>query len=92
MCDWSAWGCIFKGLSEQHRRVAQAVGITEAHILKKMSGSRQDALADAAHARFAAACAVNALLCETPAWQVEALWGQQNILSRSDLLSWLKKF
>ena len=35
-----------------------------------LSGRLSDAAADARHARFAAACAINALLEETPAWQV----------------------
>jgi hypothetical protein len=52
------------------------------HLPKKMSGGKHDEAQDAKHARFAAACAVKALLCETPAWQVEALWGQPSTLSK----------
>lgn len=29
ICDWSAWSCIFQGLSKHHVRVAAAVGVTK---------------------------------------------------------------
>ncbi len=29
ICDWGAWSCIFQGLSNHHRRVAAAVGVTK---------------------------------------------------------------
>ena len=42
------------------------------YVRGMLSGRLSDAAADARHARFAAACAVNALLEETPAWKVGA--------------------
>lgn len=53
------------------------------HILLQMSGSRVDEAQSKRHARFAAACAVNALLCEEPAWQVSERWGKPGVLSKA---------
>lgn len=53
------------------------------HILIRMSGGKADATNDKCHARFAAACAVNDLLCEVPAWQVAETWGKPDTLSKA---------
>ncbi len=49
----------------------------------RMSGGRADEAKDKQHARFAAACAVNALLCEVPAWQVAEDWGKGGTFSKA---------
>ncbi|BDA50034.1 DNA polymerase theta [Coccomyxa sp. Obi] len=83
--DWSAWSSAIHSLSSHHRRVASAVGVTREHILIRMSGGRGDEAKDKRHARFAAACAVNALLCEVPAWQVAEEWGKADTFSKAGL-------
>ena len=59
-------------------QVARAVGVTEGYIAQRCrggGGGTQSDATSAQHARFAAACALNLLLCEQSALVVEQLWG-----------------
>ncbi len=48
-----------------------------------MSGGKADVAKDKSHARFAAACAVNDLMCEVPAWKVAETWGKPDTVSKA---------
>ena len=56
-------------------QVARIVGVDEGYIGQRCRGGGAQSDASAKHARFAAACALNALLCEQSAWTVEQIWG-----------------
>lgn len=56
-------------------QVARIVGVNEGYIGQRCRGGGAQSDASAKHARFAAACALNALLCEQSAWTVEQTWG-----------------
>lgn len=44
--------------------------------MRRMGSGSGDAATSRSHARFAAAAAMNALLCEQPAWEVAEVWGR----------------
>ena len=52
-------------------QVARIVGVNEGYIGQRCRGGGAQSDASAKHARFAAACALNAMLCEQSAWTVE---------------------
>ena len=56
-------------------QVARIVGVNEGYIGQRCRGGGAQSDASAKHARFAAACALNALLSEQSAWTVEQTWG-----------------
>lgn len=63
-------------------QVASAVGVTEGYIGQRCrGGGAQSDATSAQHARFAAACALNLLLCEQSALEVEQLWGLPGALT-----------
>ena len=57
------------------------MGVGEAYIGQQCRGGRAVPNASAKHDRFAAACALNALLCEQSAWAVEQKWGLPSTLT-----------
>ena len=66
-------------------QVASAVGVTEGYIGQRCrggGGGGQSEATSAQHARFAAACALNLLLCEQSALVVEQLWGLPGTLTQ----------
>ena len=56
-------------------QVASLVGVTEGNIGQRCRGGGAQSDTSAKHARFAAACALNALLCEQSVVVVEQQWG-----------------
>lgn len=64
-------------------QVADKLGVKEAYITKRCSGggAKSDASAATRHARFAAACALNALLSEAAPVAVELKYGRPNTLT-----------
>lgn len=69
-----------------NREAALQLGVTKEYIGKKARGYSGDQATSAAHSKFVAACALNALLCEKPAWLVAEQWGASEIYSRSGVL------
>ncbi len=63
-------------------QVARIVGVNEGYIGQRCRGGGAQSDASAKHARFAAACALNALLCEQSAWAVEQTWGLPSSLTQ----------
>ncbi len=63
-------------------QVARIVGVNEGYIGQRCRGGGAQSEASAKHARFAAACALNALLCEQSAWTVEQTWGLPSSLTQ----------
>ena len=68
-------------------QVARIVGVDEGYIGQRCRGGGAQSDASAKHARFAAACALNALLCEQSAWTVEQIWGLPSGLTQQGHLS-----
>ncbi len=63
-------------------QVARIVGVNEGYIGQRCRGGGAQSDASAKHARFAAACALNAMLCEQSAWTVEQTWGLPSSLTQ----------
>ena len=63
-------------------QVACIVGVNEGYIGQRCRGGGAQSDASTKHARFAAACALNALLCEQSAWTVEQTWGLPSSLTQ----------
>ena len=63
-------------------QVASLVGVTEGYIGQRCRGGGAQSDTSAKHARFAAACALNALLCEQSAVVVEEHWGLPSTLTQ----------
>ncbi|KAL0029501.1 hypothetical protein WJX77_012503 [Trebouxia sp. C0004] len=72
---WVYWGKLFENLPGMQKKVARIVGVNEGYIGQRCRGGGAQSDASAKHARFAAACALNVLLCEQSAWTVEQTWG-----------------
>ena len=64
------------------RQVARIAGVNEGYIGQRCRGGGAQSDASAKHARFAAACALNALLSEQSAWTVEQTWGLPSSLTQ----------
>lgn len=58
------------------------MGVNQGYIGQRCRGGGAQSDASAKHARFAAACALNALLCEQNAWIVEQKWGLPSTLTQ----------
>lgn len=63
-------------------QVASLVGVAEGYIGQRCRGGGLQSDTSAKHARFAAACALNALLCEQSAVVVERQWGLPSTLTQ----------
>lgn len=63
-------------------QVASLVGVMEGYIGQRCRGGGAQSDTSAKHARFAAACALNALLCEQSAVVVEQQWGLPSTLTQ----------
>lgn len=80
---WPHWSRLFQALPRSTQRIACTLGVSEAYIATRCSGSRDNKQLSERHARFAAACAVEGLLREKPAWQVAGVWGVADTLTRA---------
>lgn len=79
---WSHWGGLFRNLTTTQKKVASIVEVTEGYIGQRCrGGGAQSDATSAKHARFAAACALNSLLCEQSALMVEPIWGLPGTLT-----------
>ncbi|DBA82486.1 TPA: hypothetical protein ACH3X2_000714 [Trebouxia sp. C0005] len=79
---WGYWGKLFENLPSMQKKVACIVGVNEGYIGQRCRGGGAQSDASTKHARFAAACALNALLCEQSAWTVEQTWGLPSSLTQ----------
>ena len=64
-------------------QVAGIVGVNEGYIWQCCRGGAVQPGPAARHSRFAAACALNALLCEQSSWSVEQKWGLPATLTKN---------
>lgn len=83
--SWQHWDALFRTFSASVRRMAHALGVTEAYITSQCSGRRSHAHAGERHARLAAACAVELLLREKPARQVADVYGHPDTITKAGL-------
>ena len=84
--SWAHWNRHFMALRPSTRRLAARLGVEEGFIAKRCGGARDTSgEVSERHARFAAACAVEQLLREKPAWQVADVWGQADTITRAGM-------
>lgn len=74
-CDNAEWGL--------YLQVAAKVGVNEGYVAQRCRGAGStDTAATDRHCRFAAACALNAMLSEQASTALEEVWGKPDTLTK----------
>ncbi|KAK9815292.1 hypothetical protein WJX72_001157 [[Myrmecia] bisecta] len=85
--EWRGWDVMFDQLPDADKRVAAQVGVDKAYINKLLRSAKGQPEVSQRHHRFAAACALSAMVSEQPAWEAAQQWAYitQNGVSAGQL-------